>query len=102
MAPKRKSVSLGRNPERDYPASDLFAHVTQAIADGANPFETIIFEQKTVGIETLTLKPRRSPPVTVHDTSGRIPDENTMAALTADAEILGIYPFDTPTTSPDS
>lgn len=100
--PPRRNSSKERIAQADFSRSETFADGMDAIASGVRPFETTLFERTSNGIDTLTITPRRGAPKIVHDTSGRIPDEKTMAEVIADAEVLGIYPFDPPTSSPDS
>lgn len=91
MAPKRSPTS--RRAEWEASVSETFAAASEKIAAGVNPFETIVFEASSNDIGTLTLSTNKGKPVKVHDTGGRIPDEHTMAAVTADAKKLGIFPF---------
>lgn len=75
----------------DFPVSSTYAEGMDAIANGINSSTTTFEASSDIG--TLTLSPRRSPSIVVHDTKNLIPDEHTMAAVIADAKKLGIFPF---------
>ncbi len=78
--------------QTDFPVSQTFADGMDAIANGVIPTTTTFEASSKIGT-IIILRPRRSPSVVVHDTKGLIADEITMAAVTADAQTLGIYPF---------